>query len=446
VTALPPLPPVIDQIRAALPEGREVWLVGGAVRDLLLGRPVKDVDLAVPRGALDLARELARRLRGAFVSLDEGRGCGRVALRDAGIDVDVTDFRAADLESDLAARDVTINALAVDLCSPAGIVDPTGGLDDLRRRVIRLTSASALVDDPLRGLRAVRIAAQLGFRLDRASRDWIEAAAPRLAQVSGERVRDELAAAIATQAPAAPVAALARLGLLELVLPETDPGRLSVFRRLAGRLAQLDGHGPDGPFAAAVAPFRRQLRARLAAPLAADRSRRSLLLLASLFPTATDTSVDVAVHRLERLRLARLETRWAGGLLRFQRRFDAIDRGQALSDRQLHRLCRDLDEAAPEACLLIAAGREAVPPDLAARLSELWGALLDRHDVVIAPPPLVNGHELAAALGLDPGPQLGDVLRSITEEQATGAIGSPEAAVELARRLIAGRRPSRPPS
>ena len=446
MTPLPPLPPIVDQIRAALPDGREVWLVGGAVRDLLLGRPVKDVDLAVPRGALDLARELAQRLRGAFVLLDEGRGCGRVALREAGLDVDIADFRAADLESDLAARDVTVNALAIDLRSPSGIVDPTGGLDDLSDRVIRLTSANALVDDPLRGLRAVRIAAQLGFRLDRASRDWIAAAAPKLAPVSGERLRDELAATLATEAPAAPIAALARLGLLEIVLPETEPGRLRIFRRLAEQLRQIDGEGPEGPFAAAVGPFRRQLLERLVVPLAADRPRRSLLLLASLFPTPTDTSVDTAVRRLERLRLARLETRWAGRALRFGRRFATSDWGQPLSDRRIHQLCRGLDEAAPEACLLIAAGQAAVPPDLAARLSELWGALLQRYDVVIAPPPLVDGHELAAALGVEPGPQLGEALRSIAEEQAAGAVGSPGEAVELARRLIASRQPPRPPS
>src|SRR5947208_3303368 len=116
-------------------------LVGGAVRDTVLGRAVADVDVAVPSGALDLARRCAERLRGTCVVLDAERGAARV-IADGGLTLDLTDFRGPSLEADLAARDFTVDALAVPLGmlvtrGRAPIVDPTGGLADLAARRLR---------------------------------------------------------------------------------------------------------------------------------------------------------------------------------------------------------------------------------------------------------------------------------------------------------------------
>src|SRR5437667_32995 len=170
-------------------------LVGGAVRDAWLGRrPGREVDLdvAVPAGALDLARRVAERLRGAFVPLDPERGTGRVVL--PGVRLDVSDFRGPSLAADLAARDFTVNALAVPLREllvrgGAPIVDPTGGLADLRARRLRAPDLRVFTDDPLRALRGVRLEAALGFRLTRGTVAAIRAVAPALAAVAAERAR-----------------------------------------------------------------------------------------------------------------------------------------------------------------------------------------------------------------------------------------------------------------
>src|SRR5881628_3871065 len=206
-------------------------LVGGAVRDAWLGRrPGREVDLdvAVPAGALDLARRVAERLRGAFVPLDPERGTGRVVL--PGVRLDVTDFRGPSLAADLAARDFTVNALAVPLREllvrgGAPIVDPTGGLADLRARRLRAPDLRVFTDDPLRALRGVRLEAALGFRLTRGTVAAIRAVAPALAAVAAERVRDELLLVLALPDTARAFRRMDALGLLGVLLPEVEPMR-----------------------------------------------------------------------------------------------------------------------------------------------------------------------------------------------------------------------------
>ena len=179
------MPPLLGELAARLPPEPPVWLVGGAVRDLLLGRPVQDVDLVVPRDALRLARRLADEIGAAFVPLDEERGVARVVWERG--EIDVADFRAGDLAQDLRARDLTINAMALALHgeeapSRDDVVDPWGGLADLEAGIVRLLGPEVLADDPLRTLRAVRIAAQLGFTIEPRSLGWIRCCAARRAR------------------------------------------------------------------------------------------------------------------------------------------------------------------------------------------------------------------------------------------------------------------------
>src|SRR4051812_41639969 len=135
--------------QAAAPEAPLV-VVGGTVRDALLGRADADVDLAVERGALALAERIAARLDATAIVLDAERGAARVAA--PGLQLDVTDFRAPTLAADLAARDFTVNALAVDLArllatGRAPVVDPTGGLADLRARRLRPAGPGVIAED-----------------------------------------------------------------------------------------------------------------------------------------------------------------------------------------------------------------------------------------------------------------------------------------------------------
>lgn len=168
--------------------GEEAYVVGGAVRDELLGRPVLDVDVAcrLPEQA---ARRFARAARGTRFLLSERHGAWRVALRD-GRTVDFTPLRDG-IESDLATRDFTVNAIAVPL--PAGEpVDPLGGRADLAAGRLRVVSPTIFTDDPLRLLRAVRLEDELGFRLDDEGERLVREHAHLVTQPAGERILAEL--------------------------------------------------------------------------------------------------------------------------------------------------------------------------------------------------------------------------------------------------------------
>src|SRR5271169_3006684 len=158
--------PLLDSIRDALPDV-ELYLVGGAVRDLLLDRVSYDLDFAVAEDAIHIARRAANALHADFYVLDESFDTARVilpvenGLRDI---LDFAAFRGSDLESDLRGRDFTINAIAFDLRNQT-ILDPLGGASDLRAKLIRACSELSLQDDPIRILRAVRQAAAFDFRI-----------------------------------------------------------------------------------------------------------------------------------------------------------------------------------------------------------------------------------------------------------------------------------------
>ena len=174
---------------------RPAWVVGGALRQARLGEEVGDLDLAVSAGALTLGQALARELPGAsFVPLDEQRGICRVVWE---IQIDIADLRAPGLAADLRLRDFTVNALAASLQDlalhgSATVEDATGGLQDLTARLVRPCGPGVIADDPLRALRAVRLAIRPGWRLDGTTEAAIREAAPRMSEVSTERVRDEM--------------------------------------------------------------------------------------------------------------------------------------------------------------------------------------------------------------------------------------------------------------
>ncbi len=305
--------PLFDRVLAVLPGDMPLYLVGGAVRDALLGRPTHDLDFALPGNALKLAGQVADRLGAAYFPLADEPRTGRVVLILEGSEraiLDFASFRGPDLESDLRARDFTINAMAVPVEALDQVIDPLGGGGDLHRRTLRTCHPDAFQDDPLRVLRAVRLATALSLHILPATRAQLRQALPHLDRVSPERVRDELFRMLEGPTPATAFQALDLLGVLDVLLPElvklkgvtqSPPHTSDVFShslqtvtRLAGLLNMLSPvHDPDqsgdltmGLAAGKIGRYRQEINAHLDTALTPDRPLRPLLFLAALYHDA----------------------------------------------------------------------------------------------------------------------------------------------------------------
>ncbi len=446
-------------VLAAAPRGSAPVLVGGAVRDAWLARAARfgtaDLDLAVPAGALDLARALAARLGGAFVPLDAGRGTARVVA--AGVRVDVADWRGATLAGDLAARDYTVNALAVPVREllrdgTAPVVDPTGGLADLRARRLRPPDPRVLAEDPLRALRGVRLEAQLGLRLTPRTVSAIREVAPALANVAPERVRDELLLVLALPAAAKALRRLDALGLLSVIVPEVEPMRATAqpaphrFPVLEHSLRAAAGADLVLARTVELPPFGEALARHMAEELGGGVTRGQALKLAALLHDVAKPEtrrviggrvrffehdvVGAARVRAIGARL-RLPARAAGVLERLVRhhlRPMHLEAAGRVTRRAGYRFYRDLAEDAQDLLLLALVDAAAVTGASPLGVWRRAGLLRDllagfpQQQAVRAAPPLLRGQDVMDRLGLPPGPAIGALLARVREAQDLGRV------------------------
>lgn len=335
---------LLDQVVQALRDmDTPAYLVGGAVRDWLLGTQYgawDDLDFAVPGDGLSIARRVADALGAAFYPLDAQRGVGRIVLSvDQGPArvVDIARFQGSDLEADLAGRDFTLNAMAMDMTqAPPSLTDPYGGRADLKARRLRAVSDHALREDPVRGLRAVRLAIQLGFEIEPRTRKLIQAAAPAMAVVSAERVRDELVKILSLPAVADSFRVLDMLGLLVEILPEvavlkgltqTSPHCWDAYEHTLQTIDALETLLPISEASPHPdVPFPDQVVDHLASMVAAGHNRRLLLNLAA------------SLHDVGKPHTATTE---AGGRIRF---IDHERVGADIAATVMHRLRFSGDE------------------------------------------------------------------------------------------------------
>ncbi len=472
--------PLVQQVCAFFRD-REVpaWLVGGFVRDALLGRPTNDVDVAVETDGLRWARELADALDGAFVPLDPEHDTGRVVVREAkGVTyVDVAAFRAPTLEEDLRARDFTVNALAADVRT-GEVVDATGGLADLNRFRLRVIRPSTFQQDPVRLLRAVRLAVSLSFTLEPETEARVRAEAGLLTRAAAERVLIELIKMLEGNTLAA-LLLMDDLRLLPFVLPELaacqgkeqpPPHTLDVYGHTLEALAKLEHlwpwrSGPDEAWAERFwgrplgrhrQPLTRYLEERVTFAL----SRRELLKLAVLLhdvgkpPTRSvdergrihfyrheHVGARLAAERLRALRFPERAVRWVERIVRHHMRPFHLSRSSRPSRRALYRYFRDTGDAAPAIALHsvadhLAKGGAHALDDLRRVAHRVWDAYFRPDELLVNPRPLLDGHALQR-LGIPPGPELGRLLERLKEAQAVGAVRTVEEAEQYVRRVWA---------
>ncbi len=488
-----PFPPawVLD-LQPVFGEQPGVWLVGGAVRDHLLRRDCHDLDFAVQGESRSLARRVADRLGGAYFDLDPARDAGRVLHRTAdGVRwrLDFSRLRRDSIEQDLTERDFTLNAIALDLHQAGHWLDPTGGAKDLKDRRVRTCTPASIPSDPVRALRAVRLAALLSFQMDSATIDQVRCAHGQIGRVSPERVRDEAVRMMELTRPSTAIRLLDQLGLMPDVFPEVDGLRglqqppqhdyealehtLAVLDHVCELLAVLAPR-PDeeltadltlGWVALRLGRFRQALDKHLGRVLAGERAIRHLLLLAALYHDvgkARTQSVDddgkvrflgheaigaeMAAAWAQRMRFSRLEADRLRTVVANHMRPGQLEKSLPISRRAIYRYYRQLGDAGVEVVLLSLGdflGKHAPPPPQdawAGRLNtarELLEGLYERTAEVVDPPRLIDGVQLMTALGLLPGRKVGILLEAIREAQAEGKVSTRQEALDLARRTSA---------
>jgi putative nucleotidyltransferase with HDIG domain len=461
--------PLVELARRALGTGEGFWIVGGAVRDAALGREVLDLDLAVEGDPGIAARAIARKGRGHAFELSAEFATWRAVAADGSWQIDLTALRGETIEADLGARDFTIGAIAAPLGS-ADLLDPHGGLVDLDRRLLRVVGEHSFGADPLRLLRAARLAADLGLEIDPHTAALARAEAGRAAEPAGERQLLELRRLVGGPDPLRGLALLDELGLLPAVLPELEALRgveqgpnhhLDVYGHTLAVLERtLEVEADLERFAGERAA---EVEALLAEPLADEMTRGTALrfgaLLHDIGKPATRSEGDGYVtfighdrdgaelvgHLCSRLRASRELARHLQGLTLHHLRLGFLVHEAPLPPRRVHEYLRATEPVEVDVTLLTVADRlsargsgpfateEAIEGHLALA-REMLAAALDwqRHG---PPPALLRGDELAREVGLEPGPELGELLAELEAARYAGEISTRAEAIEHARLL-----------
>jgi poly(A) polymerase len=458
----------LEVARAAL-AGRPAWLVGGAVRDRLLGRALTDLDLVVDGDPEQAARAIAHAAgRAACFALSEDFGAWRVVARDRTWQADVERLRGETLEADLLLRDFTINAIAEPIDGGAPI-DPLGGLGDLTARRLRMAGPRAFVDDPLRVLRLVRMEVELELESEPQTSRAAHAQAGELRRVSAERVFVELRRILATQQARRGVELMSELGATAVVLPE-----LQALRGVEqNRFHHLDVYGHTletldrtielqaDPSPILGEEHAAELGTLLSEPLADELTRGEALRWGVLLHDAAkpltkgvrpeDGRVTFIGHDARGAELARAVL----GRLRASERLRAhvaalvrnhlrlgflVHEPQPLERRTVYSYLRACEPVEVDVTLLSVADRlatrgdsahEAIDTHMRVARAMLGDALRWRAEGLA--PPLWRGDELARELGIDVGPRVGELLEELAEGQYVGELVTREQALAYAR-------------
>jgi poly(A) polymerase len=447
--------PAIEVARSGLREVSDrAWVVGGAVRDAALGRDVTDVDLAFDGDVAAAARQIATDAGGHPFELSDEFATWRVVARDGSWKLDVAALRGDAIEVDLRLRDFTVNSIAVPLDGGTHL-DPTGGFADLEAAALRASSSRSFSDDPLRILRAARIAAGLRLKPDPGTVSLARAEARRIAETAGERQFAELSGLITGPDPLAGLRLMDELEATAVVLPELEA------LRGVGQSANhhLDAHGhtlevlakaleveSDLPAycGAVAAPVAELLDRELADELTRRDALRFAALLHDIGKPATRTERDgwvgfighdaVGAGMIEalcaRLRTSRRLATHLGAMTR-----DHLVLGFMVKERPLpaRRIWDYLTRTSPQTIdttLLTVADRLSaqgggVPEEAIAGHLDLAREMLSAAvpwEVEGPARPLLRGDEIAAETAIDPGPRLGEAVHELEGAQYAGEV------------------------
>ncbi len=494
---------ILDKVSQLLDrKGHQGYIVGGFIRDWILGRQTGDIDIAVDQDAMSIARESASVLQGRPVLLDDTNRIARVVIRDqeeqASLQHRVTgstewhlDFVSfsQDIESDLARRDFTIDAMAVELSQFATaavaeehekpgsveLIDPFGGEEDLRNGILRTVSEGVFDADPARLMRGIRLAAELDFTVEPTTEELIRRYSPSVVRTPGERIREELLRLLNVPRSARYLSYLDELNVLPALIPELAAGKgvtqptihfWDVFDHSLKTVAALEfllGEGNweyGSPDLLADVPWSDSTHQHLSQEVSKGSNRRTLLKLGGLlhdiakpktktiddsgrarFLGHTKEGATMAEAIMSRLRFSRQETSVVSSLVYHHLRPTQMANEGLPTERAIYRYFRDTGDAGNEILILALADHLATRGPLV-KMDEwrehcrLTHYILTKHEeqrARILPLKLLNGHDLMDTFSLAQGPLVGRLLAVVSEAQASGELTTKDEALALAR-------------
>ncbi len=462
----------------------DVYLVGGFLRDYVIGRKKNDLDFAVEKDALKVARLFADKIKGAYVLLDEERGCARVAKKSKGslYTFDFADFRDKTFLKDLALRDFTINTLSInleDIQSLTKIEDVLGdhkrGLKDIKAKRIKRVSVKAFRDDPLRMMRAFSLKATLGFRIELSTLNQIRKESDSIRKVSPERIREELFKILASKNAAATLKAMDRVGLLERIIPQirgmqdcTQGGyhHLAVWPHSLETVVQL-----ERVFEKEIKKFseedKEDIVQYLDERLSGEHTRGALIKLATLlhdigkpdtrkkkpeggfsFHGHENVGKDIVRHIARMLKFSTRERHALEDMVQMHLRPGYLSNFQKPGDKMIYRYFRDAKEEAVSIVFLSLADQRATRGPLTTEKAQkhhekICLGLIEKYLAKKREKPfvrLINGDDLIKKIKIKPSPLFKKILMAVEEQQSLGKITTKKEALALAKKM--GNPPS----
>lgn len=443
----------------------KLYLVGGILRDVLLGREKEnpDFDFSLKKGAISFGKRLAREIRAGFVVLDKEHGACRLVKKTKEITytLDLTDFRGKTLEDDLLHRDFTINAMALDKHL---LIDPYVGKRDLEQKLIKVVNRDSFSSDPLRILRAFSLASTLGFKIDKQTLEMAKSERDSLKVVSGERIRDELFKILDNPNAFDFLAILDKLNILKIIFPEIEKMRdlnqgpyhhLDVFGHSLETLRQLE-------ILIEELKKNKEVQDYLNEIISGERKRRGLVKLASFFHDIGKPESlryeegktkfcgherigkEIAKNIAIRLKLSNDEIDALEKMILWHLRPGYMSDIEVLSPRAIFRYFRDTGNEAVSTLLISLSDQRATKGPLTSEESrlhhrELVFNLIKEYFKRMKekrPPRLISGYDLMEKFKLEPSPLIGKILGEIEELQAIRKIKSKKKALEVARDIL----------
>lgn len=464
----------------------QAYVVGGFVRDQQSGRDTADIDIAVSNAAPRLAREIADAFGGKYVLLNEANNIARVVLQDSQ-NIRYLDFSqiSDNIETDLARRDFTINAMAIELgalvSGSFNIIDPFHGQADLDSRLIRSVSDKTFQEDSVRLLRAIRLSKEMGFEIEAKTEKLIVKDAKLVENVPGERIREELLRLFSLAGSADTLRYMDELGLLTRIIPELSAMKgveqpkehywhvfdhsIETVATTAFLLREDCWECASGDLLKST-PWSTDISTHFDEEISSGSNRRILLKLGGLLhdiakPT-TKTIEETGKMRflghgklgalmvvaiLERLRFSSREVKLVQNLVYHHLRPAQMSNEGLPTHRAIFRYFRDTDGAGIDILFLALADYLATSgPNLNIsewnQHNEMINFILSEHsrqETEVIPVKLIDGHDIIYTLGISPGPIVGELLAEVREAQVAGDLRTKEEAIALARQCMKKR-------